>query len=93
MVLNQGNAHASKGEILTGGQENPVVILGDSIQWKATQKKLKKNITSDIIKSIIPKRKPALTFFVWCPSKTLSQIISQVQRLIKYNNNNKAKNK
>jgi hypothetical protein len=36
----------------------PISILGDKLEAKKAQKKEKKNITSDTINKIIPKRNP-----------------------------------
>jgi hypothetical protein len=44
--------------MLTGGHTEPISIVGDKLEWKKAQKKAKKNITSEIIKRIIPERKP-----------------------------------
>lgn len=50
-----------------GGHEHPSSILGERLLWKNAQKKEKKNITSDVIKSIIPHRKPISTISVCKP--------------------------
>jgi hypothetical protein len=47
-----------------GGHEQPSSILGESLLWKKAQKNEKKNITSDVIKSIIPHRSPISTISV-----------------------------
>jgi len=39
-----------------GGQEQPNSILGERLLWKKAQKKEKKNITSEVTKSILPHR-------------------------------------
>ena len=44
-----------------GGQEQPSSTFGDRLLWKKAQKKDKKNITSDVINSNIPQRRPAST--------------------------------
>ena len=66
----------------SGGQLQPIPTDGDNEQWKNAQKRLKKNITSDIINKYIPNLIPDWTFLVWNPSKELSTIISENQRNI-----------
>ena len=50
-----------------GGQEQPNSILGERLLWKKAQKKEKKNITSEVMKSIIPHRSPISTISVCKP--------------------------
>jgi hypothetical protein len=63
-VLTSGTPHGLKGLMLVGGHTEPISIAGDKLEWKNAQKKAKKNITSDTIKSIIPYLKPNCTVFV-----------------------------
>ena len=84
ILLNKGNNHGFKTGKSLGGQTPPIQILGDKLKWKNAQKKEKKNIISEIINKTIPKRKPLVTFIVWCPSKVDSVIISKNQRYKKY---------
>ena len=42
----------------------PMPTLGDKVQWKKLQKKLKKNITSEAINKHIPNRIPCCTLCV-----------------------------
>jgi hypothetical protein len=58
IVLRRGTWAGLKGLIPLGGQLNPISIEGTSLLWKKAQKKLKKNITSEIINKIIPHRIP-----------------------------------
>jgi hypothetical protein len=53
-----------KGVTPRGGQVNPISSVGASLLWKKAQKKEKKNITSDVIKRIIPQRNPLITILV-----------------------------
>ncbi len=53
-VFNKGTPHGLKGLIQVGGQMEPISIAGDKLEWKNAQKKAKKNITSEVIKRIIP---------------------------------------
>lgn len=76
IVFHKGNPHALIVDIPIGGHTHPIPMLGDKIQWKKPQKKLKKNITSDAINKHIPKRIPSWTLEVWWPSKVASTIIS-----------------
>jgi hypothetical protein len=79
-VFNRGKPQALIVTIPTGGQTQPIPELGDRVQWKKAQKKLKKNMTSDAINRHIPKRIPCCTFWVWFPSKVASTTISENQR-------------
>jgi len=53
-VFNKGTSKALKVLIPFGGQILPISIVGVILAAKKAQKKAKKNITSDTIKSIIP---------------------------------------
>lgn len=75
-VLSNGTPHGSNGSILVGGQIAPISIAGERLEWKNAQKKAKKNITSETINNIIPRRKPYCTVFVWYPLKVASRITS-----------------
>ena len=57
-VLAKGTSQGLKGWIPLGGHIAPSSTVGAKAEWKKAQKKPKKNITSDIIKRNIPKRKP-----------------------------------
>lgn len=60
---------------------------GARLLWKKVQKKLKKNKTSDAIKSINPNRKLLFTFFLKSPLD-LSPIKSYIQAIIPTTKNN-----
>lgn len=53
------------GLIPAGGQAAPISTAGAKLLWKKAQKNDKKNRTSDVIKRIIPQRKPIPTIVVW----------------------------
>jgi len=52
---------ALKGVIPNGGHRVPISTEGDSLLWKKAQKNEKKNNTSEVIKRIIPQRRPDTT--------------------------------
>jgi hypothetical protein len=64
IVFNKGKPHGFKTTIPAGGHTHPIAIDGARLQWKKAQKKPKKNIISETINNIIPKRKPCCTLFV-----------------------------
>jgi len=53
-VFNKGTSIGSKLSIPFGGQIDPISITGAKAAAKKAQKKAKKNITSETIKSNIP---------------------------------------
>jgi hypothetical protein len=63
-VFNKGTSIGSKTLIPFGGQIEPISITGARAAAKKAQKKAKKNITSETIKSIIPYRSPSCTILV-----------------------------
>jgi hypothetical protein len=63
--------------IPNGGHKFPISIFGARLLWKKAQKKLKKNSTSEVIKSSIPHRSPLITQFVWNPCIDLSRDTSR----------------
>jgi hypothetical protein len=63
-VLSKGTSIGLKLSIPFGGQMDPISIVGANAAAKKAQKKAKKNITSDTIKSSIPYRRPNCTIFV-----------------------------
>lgn len=67
-VLTSGRPQASSTWVPSGGQTAPTEIAGIRLKWKNPQKNAKKSITSDRIKSSIPRRSPRWTFLVWYPS-------------------------
>lgn len=59
-----------------GGHVWPNSILGLNEKWKKLQKNERKNITSDVIKRIIPNLRPFKTSFECKPCKSTSREIS-----------------
>jgi hypothetical protein len=53
-VFNNGIAFASKASMPFGGQMLPISIVGAKLAAKKAQKKAKKNMTSETMKSITP---------------------------------------
>lgn len=66
-MFNSGTWIGLKAEIPAGGQARPISITGAKLLWKKAQKKEKKNMTSEIINKIIPKRSPFVIIEVWRP--------------------------
>ena len=56
VVLRRGITNGLKGITPKGGQEAPRSGVGLRLEWKKAQKKEKKNMTSEAIKSTIPQR-------------------------------------
>jgi len=56
---------------------HPNSAVGDSLLWKNAQKKETKNITSETINKIIPRRNPLVTKRVWNPKNVPSRTISR----------------
>jgi len=63
--------------IPVGGQQVPNSIVGERLLWKKAQKKAKKNKTSEVMKRIIPHRRPAPTWEVCWPSYVDSRTTSR----------------
>lgn len=57
-VFKRGIWKGLNGLIPTGGQIVPISIEGARLLWKKAQKKEKKKRTSEVIKRIIPHRRP-----------------------------------
>ena len=76
----KGKPNGSKISIPLGGHVQPIPIEGAKLAWKNAQKKLKKNITSEVINNIKPIRKPLATLGVWLLSQTDSLKISLNQK-------------
>lgn len=55
-VLRRGTENGSIGVIPGGGQVQAICGVGAKAEWKKPQKKAKKNITSEVINSNIPRR-------------------------------------
>jgi len=77
IVLRRGTWVALNVEIPRGGQIRPSSHEGERLLWKNAQKKEKKNITSEIIKRIIPQRNPFITWSVCKPWNVLSRETSR----------------
>lgn len=60
-----------------GGHVTPISTEGASLLWKKAQKKAKKKQTSDVIKRIMPYRRPFSTIAVCLPWKVASRIMSR----------------
>jgi hypothetical protein len=67
MVFKRGTWKGLKTLIPKGGQIDPTSTAGASLLWKKAQKNLTKKKTSEIIKSIIPHRRPNSTIEVCSP--------------------------
>ena len=64
-VFRRGTLKGLSGLIPDGGQQHPNSGVGASLLWKKAQKKAKKNSTSDVMKRIMPHRRPDVTYVVW----------------------------
>lgn len=76
-VFKRGIWKGLNGTIPVGGQIDPISETGDKLLWKKAQKNEMKNRTSEVIKRIIPHRKPTTTNIVWCPWNVPSREISR----------------
>ena len=76
-VLSKGVLKGLKTATPLGGQDIPRSLVGDNLLWKKAQKKLKKNNTSEVIKRIMPHRKPVTTFRVCRPCSPPSRLTSR----------------
>lgn len=63
-MFRRGTENGLIGVIPVGGQQQPSSGVGDRLLWKNAQKNPKKNITSDVMKRIIPQRRPVTTWVV-----------------------------
>jgi hypothetical protein len=61
MVFKRGMPQGDITSIAFGGHTPPISATGAKLEWKKAQKKAKKNITSETMKSSIPIRKPSCT--------------------------------
>jgi hypothetical protein len=57
-VLAKGKCSGFKVSIPFGGHVAPIPTDGAMLLWKKAQKNAKKNITSEVINRIMPKRSP-----------------------------------
>ena len=78
-MFSKGTPHGLNTVMPLGGHLDPISTLGAKLEWKKAQKKETKKNTSDVIKRIIPSRRPSSTIFVWNPWKVLSREISRHQ--------------
>ena len=78
-VFNSGTSKGLKTSIPLGGHTVPISTAGVKLEAKNAQKKAKKNITSEAIKSSIPYLRPNCTMFVCLPSSVPSRITSRHQ--------------
>lgn len=76
MVFSKGTFKGLNLVIDTGGQICPNSTLGLKEKWKKLQKNEEKNITSDVIKRIIPSFKPLITSSKWYPWNVASRVTS-----------------
>jgi len=79
IVFRRGTPQGLNTIIPWGGQLDPISTLGAKLEWKNAQKKDTKKNTSEVIKRIIPIRRPSSTILVWNPWKVLSREISRHQ--------------
>lgn len=82
-VFNKGNEKISKVKIFIGGQTLPTNILGEILELKNAQKKAKKSIISDSIKSVTPLNTFVLTIVVYIESKFDSLTTVHDQSILK----------
>jgi hypothetical protein len=76
-VLSSGIWKGAIAIMPSGGHKLPISMLGARLLWKNAQKNLKKNSTSEVMKRIIPHRRPLTTQFVWNPCIDLSRDTSR----------------
>ena len=76
-VLRRGTWKGLRVSIPVGGQCPPSSGVGARLLWKKAQKKAKKNRTSEVMKRIIPQRRPRPTGRVWWPWKVASRDTSR----------------
>lgn len=60
-MFSRGILNGLMGVIPVGGQEHPNSAVGANLLWKKDQKKARKKQISEIIKRIIPQRRPKVT--------------------------------
>lgn len=76
-VFNKGIWKGLNAEIFLGGHSIPISIAGANLEWKKAQKNETKNNTSDVIKSIIPRRMFVSTSVAWWPWRVASRDTSR----------------
>ena len=94
IVFNRGTLIGLNLLIETGGQAWPSSMFGLREKWKNLQKKDEKNITSEVIKRIIPSFSPVNTSSKWSPWRFTSRETSfhQEKAIIVVVSINKEKN-
>ena len=81
-VFNRGTLNGFRGQTPEGGQLMPNSIVGARLLWKKAQKKALKNITSEVMKRIIPHSNPRWTFSVCAPEKEASRVTSRHHKIM-----------
>lgn len=76
-VFSKGTSRGLRGLMPVGGHWPPSSGVGTRLEWKNAQKKPKKKNASDVMKRIIPYRKPFCTVGVWWPWNVLSRTMSR----------------
>lgn len=76
-VFRRGTSRGFRGLIPVGGHCPPSSGVGARLEWKKAQKKPRKKKASDVIKRIMPYRRPFWTVGVWWPWKVLSRTTSR----------------
>jgi len=77
IVFIKGTLKGSNESTPIGGHKQPNSTLGDRLLWKNAQKNDIKNITSEVINSIIPQRSPISTMLVCKPWNDPSREMSR----------------
>lgn len=76
-VFSRGTSRGLRGVIPVGGHWLPSSGVGARLEWKKAQKNPRKKNASDVMKRIIPYRRPFWTVGVWWPWNVLSRTISR----------------
>lgn len=77
IVFKSGTWIGLKGLTPRGGQVAPISTAGARLLWKKAQKKEKKKSTSEVIKRIMPNRRPSSTNPLWRPWRAPSWLTSR----------------
>lgn len=76
-VFSRGTSRGFRGLTPVGGHWPPSSGVGARLEWKKAQKNPRKKKASDVMKRIIPYRRPFWTVGVWWPWKVLSRTTSR----------------
>ena len=76
-VFSRGTSMGFRGFTPVGGHWPPSSGVGARLEWKKAQKNPRKKKASDVMKRIIPYRRPFWTVVVWWPWKVLSRTTSR----------------